>query len=217
MVIVRSFFREPEPQRSDLAASRAGNIQIKRFGLDVLKFEFLLYFCFGVCSSHQGNTINYNTKFRNWLLFHKKVLWIFDFWVIIGNRIFEKRNRQFTSVFERRTMKLDFGMIVIIAAVLFFYVKLMNQQRVKWVEEKQKKKRQAEGKGKKSELDNPAPDPRMWLSNLSWKDSFFIILSTLLMLLGSLERSGYPLPDLQPFWWVFASGGVILLSFSLKL
>jgi hypothetical protein len=113
-------------------------------------------------------------------------------------------------------MLKNYELYAIIGALIFFYLQVLNSLRINWVKERREKKLLAEGKIKKHQL-TPKKDPRLWLKNLSKKNTTIILIGVGLMLVGTLARDNFILPIAQPYWWIMVSLGIVILSFGLDL
>lgn len=112
-------------------------------------------------------------------------------------------------------MKLDTGMIVVIGAVLVFYLRLIviQRQRTKQIQ----RERSAAG-AKKSK--NQVQVPRQSYSILSSNPRNLAIggAGALGILAGVLLFAGIlPFPAIQPFWWIPVALGIVAFSWTFEL
>lgn len=112
-------------------------------------------------------------------------------------------------------MNLEPGLVIVIGAALFFYLRLImiQQQRVKNLA------KPVEPKGKKKGK-TPEPAFRQRYSILSRRRSDQIIagIGLLAIVAGALLSSrAFPIPAAQPYWWIPTAAGIIAFSWAFKL
>lgn len=112
---------------------------------------------------------------------------------------------------------LDTGLAVVIAAVLFFYLRLILLQR-----ERVKRVRQAALSTPKKKKNKPAPpEVKEQYSVISQKRSDQIIagIGLFAILVGVLLNAQWfaLIPGWQAYWWVPTAAGIILFSWGFKL
>jgi hypothetical protein len=114
-------------------------------------------------------------------------------------------------------MKIDPGMVVVIAAALVFYLRLilLQRQRLKLnaAERVLAASRKSGGKGKTKTA--PASPPPARYSNLTNNPVHWAIAGcgALAILAGVLLNAGIlPLPTLQTYWWAPTALGILAFS-----
>lgn len=113
-------------------------------------------------------------------------------------------------------MPKNIELYFIIGALIFFYAKVFQQLSGNWLTDRREKQLLAAGKIKKTQM-RKKDDPRMWMSNLSKKDTGIIMAAFALFFVGSLMRDKIIFPDASPAWFVFVTIAIVLLSFGVKL
>jgi len=114
-------------------------------------------------------------------------------------------------------MNIDTGVIVVIAAVLIFYLRLIiiQRQRVKQVSPKFQASGKNKGKAKKRP---PEPLPQYSVLSRNPRDRLIAIAGLFLIVLGLLlTLKIIPLPTWQPYWWIPTAIGIIAFSWGFKL
>jgi len=112
-------------------------------------------------------------------------------------------------------MKLDTGLVVVIVAVLIFYLRLIIIQRERAKQIDHARKSLATKKGKTPE---PTPPPRYSILTSNYRNLAIAGAGTLGILAGVLLNAGIlAIPAIQPFWWIPTSIGIIGLSWAFQL
>jgi divalent metal cation (Fe/Co/Zn/Cd) transporter len=113
-------------------------------------------------------------------------------------------------------MNLETGLIIVIGAVLIFYLRLIIIQR----QRAQRARLQAlAANKKKSKKDKAAPPPTVSFAILSHNPRDWVIAGAgaLLIILGILFNARIiPLTWAQPYWWLPVSVGIIAFSWGFK-
>ncbi|MCI0520671.1 MAG: hypothetical protein L0Z70_10520 [Chloroflexi bacterium] len=118
-------------------------------------------------------------------------------------------------------MKIDFGMVVVIVAVLIFYLRLIILQR-----ERAKRAQRAapppavEGmsKFKAKRMQNAAPQSDYSILSSRPLDRAIAVGGMIAIALGALFYAGlFDSPALQSFWWLPAALGIIAFSWAFRL
>ncbi len=109
---------------------------------------------------------------------------------------------------------IDFGLTVVIIAVLVFYLRLIILQR-----ERAKRLPKAPGtKVQKGGKSPPAAPPRYSILSQDRRDLVIAGVGLLAMLVGLLLNAGIlGLPALQPYWWLPTAAGIVAFSWAFKL
>jgi|APIni6443716594_1056825.scaffolds.fasta_scaffold840284_2 hypothetical protein len=113
-------------------------------------------------------------------------------------------------------MKLEPGFIVVIASMIFFYVRLI-QLRGRRKKERREEELERLRAPKKRKPGDPAPLPvgeRPMIKIASW----WLVSGGAILMLGGLALRTSPelLPFLGAYWWVVTALGVLVFAFSLK-
>jgi len=112
-------------------------------------------------------------------------------------------------------MKLDTGLVVVIVAVLIFYLRLIIIQRERARQIQRARKASAAKKGKTAE---PAPPPRYSILTTSYRNLAIAGVGALCIVGGVLLNAGVlAFPAVQPFWWIPTAVGIIGLSWAFQL
>jgi hypothetical protein len=115
-------------------------------------------------------------------------------------------------------MNIDTGLVVVIVAVLVFYLRLILLQR-----ERAKRLAQAPPPTKKQTKKQKAPaqvDFKQRYSILSNRRSDLVIagLGILSILAGILlYMAVLPLSSIQPYWWLPTAAGIVAFSWAFRL
>jgi len=115
----------------------------------------------------------------------------------------------------RMPMNIDTGLVVVIAAVLIFYLRLIiiQRQRAKRMSRVPKPSGKKKGAGF-------SPEPQVRYSILSQNKRDWVIAGAgaIAILLGILLNAGLiPVPAMQPYWWVPTAIGIVAFSWGFKL
>ena len=111
-------------------------------------------------------------------------------------------------------MKIDTGLMIVIVAVLIFYLRLIIIQRERAKQIKQK----AEIGGKKRKDSQPQPAPPSY-AVLSHRRSDWLIAGAGIVgiILGILLNAGWlSIPAIQPYWWIPISLGIVAFSWAFR-
>ena len=119
-------------------------------------------------------------------------------------------------------MKLDTGLIVVILAVLIFYLRMIiiQRQRVKRISAASKAGSGKEGQSKKNRgaTKTPTPPPNYSVLSPNRRDRVIGIVGSILIVIGAFLYSGLnPWPAAQAFWWIPAAGGIVAFSWLFRL
>jgi len=119
-------------------------------------------------------------------------------------------------------MKLDTGLIVVILAVLIFYLRLiiLQRQRVKRINAVRNASAGKAGQGKKSKgaAGTPAPPPNYSVLSPIRRDRVIGVVGAVLILLGVFLYSALnPWPAAQAFWWIPTAVGIVAFSWLFRL
>ena len=114
---------------------------------------------------------------------------------------------------------IDTGTIIVVAAVLIFYLRLiiLQRERAKQVarEAAANAKKKGKGKGKKQPAESP---PRYSILSRNRRDLFIAGAGLVAILLGVLFSSGVlKLPGLQSYWWLPTAAGIVAFSWAFQL
>ncbi len=113
---------------------------------------------------------------------------------------------------------METGMIVVVVAIVLFYLRIVQLRGRKRRLDKEKimaHMREANRKkGKVAPL--PGKDPNTPPFQVaSW---FLVVVGALFMLAGVAARSNLKLPAiLEEYWWVFTTVGILTFAFSFKV
>jgi hypothetical protein len=113
-------------------------------------------------------------------------------------------------------MKIDLGMTVVFASMIFFYVRLiqLRGRRKKERREEELARMREPRKRKGSEPAPAKPAERPMIQIVSW---WLVGGGAVVMLAGLwLRTADEYLPGFQPYWWVATTIGVLIFTFSLK-
>ena len=114
-------------------------------------------------------------------------------------------------------MKIDTGMVVVIAAVLFFYLRLIGMQRERARRATLALARPPREARKKSRT-AAAPTPVFSILSPSRLDRWIAGAGAVLVLLGvALNAKWIPLASIQPYWWIPTALGVLGFSWAFKV
>jgi hypothetical protein len=111
-------------------------------------------------------------------------------------------------------MNIDFGTAVVVAAALFFYLRLIIIQRQKV----KQAPAPSQGKGKKGPK-QLAPPSLSQYSILSRKPLDWIIagIGAVAVLFGLLLKAGVlSLPGIAPYWWLPTALGIVACSWGFR-
>lgn len=112
-------------------------------------------------------------------------------------------------------MNIDPGLIIVIVAVLFFYLRLIVLQRARARVLAQHAAANAKKKGRAQPAAAAAP---VSIVSSRWSDRVIAGAGVLAMLLGILAYSGVlPLPLAQTYWWAPTALGIVAFSWLFKL
>jgi hypothetical protein len=113
-------------------------------------------------------------------------------------------------------MKFDIGLIVVVASMIFFYIRLI-QLRGRRRKERKEMELERINNSRRRRPGEAAPPPigdRPMIQIASW---WLVAGGAIIMLAGlSLRTSPGLLPVLEPYWWIVTAVGVIVFTFSLK-
>lgn len=112
-------------------------------------------------------------------------------------------------------MRIDIGMIVVIGAVLVFYLRLIviQRQRANQIQ----RERSAAG-AKKSKNQAQVTQPSYSILSANPRNLAIGGAGALGILAGVLLFAGVlPLPAIQPFWWIPAALGIVAFSWAFEL
>ena len=114
-------------------------------------------------------------------------------------------------------MKLDLGMTVVVASMIFFYVRLIQLRGRRRKERRDEElARMREPRKRKGQEPAPVTKPgeRPMIKIVSW---WLVGAGAVVMLAGFWLRTANDyFPMLQPYWWVATAVGVLIFTFSLK-
>ncbi len=113
-------------------------------------------------------------------------------------------------------MNLSPGMIVVVAAALLFYLRLILIQR-----QHAKQIAQARAayytKKPKSKSQPASPPPRYSIISQNPRDLILAGVGSLLVIIGLVLNAGaLPLYSLQQFWWIPTTLGILAFSFGFR-
>jgi len=113
-------------------------------------------------------------------------------------------------------MKLDTGMMVVVASMIFFYIRLI-QLRGRRKAERREEELERLRAPKKRTPGEPAAAPnreRPMIKIASW----WLVAGGAVLMLGGLALRTSPglIPLLETYWWVVTTLGVLVFTFSLK-
>jgi hypothetical protein len=108
-------------------------------------------------------------------------------------------------------MNIDPGLVIVIVAVLIFYLRLILQQR-------QRAKQMAPKPTGRSKKNRPAAEPDNYrLLSQNPRDLVIAGLGLAAVLFGILLYTDVlPLPVVQTYWWIPAALGIIAFSWAFK-
>lgn len=113
-------------------------------------------------------------------------------------------------------MKIDIGLVVVVASMIFFYVRLiqLRGRRRKERKEMELVRIHDSRRRKPGEAAPPQIGERPMVQIASW---WLVAGGAIIMLTGlSLRTSPGLLPVLEPYWWIVTAVGVVVFTFSLK-
>jgi len=112
-------------------------------------------------------------------------------------------------------MKFEPGLLIVAVAMVFFYVRLAwLRGRKRRLARQAELERMRKGKQRKDQPPTFEEKNRPPYQVASW---WLVGIGIVLMLLGVAMRSGSWVPDpYGPYWWVPATLGVLVFTFSLK-
>ena len=115
-------------------------------------------------------------------------------------------------------MNIDTGLAAVIIAVLVFYLRLIVLQRQRANQIRLTKETQAKSaKGKKS-TPASAPAPQYTILSSKRLDWIIAVSGIIGIILGVLLYTKVlPFPNLQPYWWIPTSLGIVAFSWAFKL
>jgi hypothetical protein len=113
-------------------------------------------------------------------------------------------------------MKFDIGLIVVVASMVFFYIRLI-QLRGRRKKERREEELERLRAPKKRKPGEPAAAPsgeRPMIKIASW----WLVSGGAILMLGGLALRTSPglMPVLEPYWWVATAIGMLVFTFSLK-
>ena len=110
-------------------------------------------------------------------------------------------------------MKIDGELLVVVGAVLIFYLRLILLQR-----ERAKRLKNTPAPTGKKKNKAPVAPPRYTIFSQKRSDLVLGGLGVVLIVLGILLNTGLlPITSLQPYWWVPTAAGIILFSWAFRL
>ena len=108
-------------------------------------------------------------------------------------------------------MNIDFGLAIVIVAVLIFYLRMIGLQREK--AKQASLAAQSKTKGKK----NQSVEQRYSILTSNRRDRIIAALGAAAILVGVLLNTGIiPLPGIQSYWWLPTALGIIAFSWAFK-
>jgi hypothetical protein len=113
-------------------------------------------------------------------------------------------------------MKLDYGMIITIVAVLVFYLRLiiLQRQRVKRFKAIQAEARKKQGNKKLKEIAQRPVDVQMGFRIFSWP---MLVIGIIVILLGAFINLSPLFPSqVRTFWWIAVVVGIFLMNYSIR-
>jgi hypothetical protein len=113
-------------------------------------------------------------------------------------------------------MHIDTGLVIVIGAVLIFYLRLIILQRQRAKQALQARALAAQ-KSKKGKAQPPAP-PRYSVLSPNKYDRIVGGVGALSIMVGVLLNAGLlPFPAAQPYWWIPTAVGIVAFSWAFKL
>lgn len=114
-------------------------------------------------------------------------------------------------------MSIDFDLVIVIVAVLIFYLRLiiLQRQRAKQLRQQHKLSKSKAGKGIQ-----PGSEPSGIYTVISRKplDRWIGVMGLILVIFGLLVYAGFfQFPMLRPYWWIPTALGIIAFSWMFKL
>lgn len=114
-------------------------------------------------------------------------------------------------------MKIDPGLVVVVVAVLIFYLRLIILQRERAKQLRRNAKAGAKSKGKRQNQQKVTP-ARYSILSQNRRDLAIGGAGALAILVGVLLNAGIlPILAVQPYWWVPTSAGIVAFSWAFKL
>jgi hypothetical protein len=111
-------------------------------------------------------------------------------------------------------MNIDPGLVIVIAAVLIFYLRLIVLQRQRTPQSASKP---ASSTGKKSTRHAEATPVRYSIISPNRRDQIIGAAGVIAILLGILLYAGLlPFPAGQSYWWIPTSLGIVAFSWAFK-
>lgn len=115
---------------------------------------------------------------------------------------------------------MDYGTIIVVGAVLLFYLRLITLQ---WGKAKRAKESRIpvptavkKRKGQNAAA-QPEPEPAQSWMSFRFVNGYLVILSLLLMVLGVVLNAYTALPPtLRGFWWIPVTVGIALFGFMIR-
>ncbi len=115
-------------------------------------------------------------------------------------------------------MQIDPGFVVVLAAALFFYLRLIILQRERVKRVKLNLEQAAQKTKKKKSRAQPAVTSNYSILSKNRVDLSIAGVGALAMLFGMLLNAGLlHLDSLQPYWWLPISLGLVAFSWAFKL
>jgi len=115
-------------------------------------------------------------------------------------------------------MHLEPGMIVVIGAVLIFYLRLIILQRERVRQVRRATLTRTKKNKNKSKYSSPEQTPGFSLFVSNRRDQVIGVIGLLVIVTGLLLYTGKPpFPNLQTYWWIPTAAGIIAFSFLFKL
>jgi len=117
-------------------------------------------------------------------------------------------------------MNIEPGLVVVIAATLLFYLRLILLQRgrVKRAAQMAQSQSKPVGPGSKKKKRPVSMNATTWYSITSPKRLDWVIagLGIVAILAGVLLNRGVFYPTLQPYWWLPTAAGILAFSWAFK-
>jgi hypothetical protein len=113
-------------------------------------------------------------------------------------------------------MKIDYGMIITIVAVLVFYLRLiiLQRQRVKKYQAIQAEARKQQGNKKLKDAAQRPLDLQVGFHIWSWP---LLVAGILVILLGAFFNLSPLIPSqVHTFWWIAVVGGIFMMNYSIR-
>jgi len=114
-------------------------------------------------------------------------------------------------------MRIDIGLIVVIVAVLIFYLRLivLQRERAKQLSRQAGSRAMVKARGKNQQKETPA---RYSILSQNPRDLAIGAAGLLAVVVGILLNTQIlPIPAAQPYWWIPTAAGIVAFSWAFKL